>query len=29
MRGREIGRAGRWLIEDLRVRLTACPEEKT
>ncbi len=26
MRGREIGRAGRWLIEDLRARLTTCPE---
>ncbi len=27
MRGREIGRAGRWLIEDLRRRVKIC--EKT
>ncbi len=26
MRGAEIGRAGRWLIDDLRRLLTACPE---
>ena len=26
MRGREIGRAGRWLIGDLRRLLTVCPE---
>jgi DNA-binding transcriptional LysR family regulator len=26
VRGREIGRAGRWLIEDLRRLIAACPE---
>ena len=25
-RGRQLGRAGRWLVEDLRARLTRCPE---
>jgi len=24
-RGREIGRAGKWLVADLRERLKACP----
>ncbi len=24
-RGRRLGRAGRWLIDDLRARLTTCP----
>jgi DNA-binding transcriptional LysR family regulator len=27
-RGRQLGRAGRWLVEDLRRRVTFCPSER-
>ena len=27
VRGHEVGRAGRWLIEDLRARMTECESD--